>query len=375
MKRIKTIPRINYKQKLEELSFEFHSLDGVYWDESAYYELNNQDVSRLEEATNELWHNCLDAVQHVIDNELYDKLHIDQRLIPLIERSWNEEEPSIYGRFDLAYDGKGSPKLLEFNADTPTSLYEAAVVQWYWLQEVAKDKDQFNSIHERLIDYWKGCKDYFGGEFIHFSCIDSIEDFTTTEYLRDTANQAGLNTAFLHMHEIGWNGANFTDLNEAPILNLFKLYPWEWLMGEEFGKYIGADAVKSRWIEPAWKAILSNKGILPILYELNPHSRFILPAYFDTPNGLTAYAKKPIYSREGSNIKLIDGGAVVEETDGEYGEEGFIYQQKAKLFTSDNNYTVVGSWVIDGEAAGIGLRESNTPITNNTSRFIPHLIN
>ena len=126
MKRIKITPRENYIDKLESLSFKFHSLENLYWNESAYYEFNMNQVNQLEKATNELYEMCLNAVQHVIDNNLYEKLCIDPALIPLIIRSWDNEEPSVYGRFDFGYDGINPPKMLEFNADTPTSLYEAS---------------------------------------------------------------------------------------------------------------------------------------------------------------------------------------------------------------------------------------------------------
>ncbi len=65
---------------------------------------------------------------------------------------------------------------------------------------------------------------------------------------------------------------------------------------------------------------------------------------------------------------------VIEKTDGEYGEEGFVYQQLFSLPDYDDNYPVIGSWIIGQEAAGIGIREAKTLITNNVSRFLPHLI-
>ena len=377
MKRVQTQVREDHIKKLEEISFEFHSLNNVYWDESAYYEFQLKEIYKLEDATNSLFNLCLKAVQHVIDNKLYDRLHIDPNLIPLIERSWNEEEPSFYGRFDLVYTGSGEPKMLEFNADTPTSLYEAAVVQWYWLQEVAKDQDQFNSIHEKLIDYWNGCIEYFGGETVYFTCVrESIEDYTTVEYLRDTAHQAGLTTKFIYIDEIGWDDAGkfFVDLDNTEIKNIFKLYPWEWLMGEAFGPNIANDSLKSKWIEPAWKAILSNKGILPILWELDPDHPNLLECYFDSPNGMTDYVKKPIYSREGANITIYRNSVETEVSDGEYGEEGYVYQKLQEIPNFDGNYPIIGSWVIGGESAGMGIRESRTLITDNLSRFIPHQI-
>lgn len=377
MKRISIAPRDNWKEKLESLSFQFHSLDNKYWNESAFYEFTMPQVDAIEQATNTLFEMCLKAVEHVIENKLYDKLYINPELIPLIERSWENEEPSFYGRFDLAYDGTGFPKMLEFNADTPTSLYEGSAIQWHWLNDVFPDSDQFNSIHERLLNYFHGCVEYFQGETVYFACISgSIEDFTTVEYLRDIAYQAGLKTKFVYMEDIGWNRFKniFVDYDNEPIKNIFKLYPWEWIIEEEFGKNLLVDKNQTKWIEPAWKAILSNKGILPILWELFPDNPYLLPAYFDSPNGMEKYVEKPIYSREGANVAIFDGEAVAESTEGEYGEEGYIYQEYIKLPNFDGNHAVIGSWVIDGESAGMGIRESDSMITNNFSRFVPHII-
>ena len=377
MKRIQIHPRVDWKKKLEDISFEFHSLDDVYWDESAYYEFSMNQVDILEKASNDLYEMCLQAVQYVIDNHLYERLCIDEKMIPLIVDSWEEEHVSIYGRFDFAYDGIHPPKMLEFNADTPTTLYEGAVVQWQWLQDIMKEKDQFNSIHERLIDYWKGCIDYFGGNIVYFTSVDTIEDFTTTEYLRDTASQAGLKTEYIKIEEIGWDSETeeFVDLNNNPIPFIFKLYPWEWLISEEFGGNILKAGSKTIWFEPAWKSILSNKGILPILWELFPNHENLLPAYFDHPNGMKDYVEKPIYSREGNNIAIYRNEYKESSNDGEYGEEGFIYQQLFELPKFDGNIPVIGSWIIGGESAGIGIRESKKEITDNFSRFIPHIIN
>jgi glutathionylspermidine synthase len=377
MKRISITPRENWKEKLEALSFQFHSLDNKYWNESAYYQLSMDQVDMLEKATNDLFRMCLEAVEYVIENKLYDKLHINPELIPLIERSWENEEPSFYGRFDLFFDGINPPQMLEFNADTPTSLFEGSVVQWEWLNEVSPESDQFNSIHERLLNYFQGCKEYFNNQTVHFSCISgSIEDFTTVEYIRDVAYQAGLKTKFVYMEDIGWNRFKniFVDYENEPIENIFKLYPWEWLIEEEFGKNLMIDKNQTKWIEPAWKAILSNKAILPILWEMFPGNPHLLPSYFNSPNGMTNYVEKPIYSREGANVAIYRDGDVKEFTEGEYGDEGYIYQQYVTLPNFDGNNAVIGSWVIDGQSAGIGIRESDSLITNNLSRFVPHLI-
>ena len=375
MDRIKTSPRNNWQAAVEKLGFGFHTADVPYWDETAYYSFTLTEIEQIEAATNTLWELCLKAVQHVIDNKLYSKFHLPDNFIDYIEKTWNDEVPSIYGRFDLCYKN-GKIKMLEFNADTPTSLYEAGIVQWFWLQDFDKNKDQFNSIHEKLIAYWKYLKVYLQPGKLHFTCLkETLEDLTNTEYMRDCAIQAGIETKLVFVDDIGWDEdtKQFLDLEDEPIKNIFKLYPWEWLAGEQFGKNILEDTNKTFWIEPSWKMLLSNKAILPILWELNPDCEYLLPAYFDE-NGMKDYVKKPILSREGANIEMVKHYGTVQKTEGEYGEEGFVYQQLFELPNYDDNYPVIGSWIIGQEAAGIGIREANNLITDNKSRFVPHLI-
>lgn len=360
---------------MEKNGFGFHTTDIPYWDESAYYRFSIAEINAIEKATATLWELCLGAVQHVIDNKLYHHFKIPLQFIPYIENTWEQDHPSVYGRFDLCYK-KGKIKMLEFNADTPTSLYEAATVQWFWLQDFDKDKDQFNSIHEKLIAYWKYIKVYLQPGTLHFTCIkDSLEDLTNAEYMRDCAMQAGIATKLVFTDDIGWENetAQFADLENESIRNIFKLYPWEWLTAEEFGTNILADTNKTFWIEPAWKMILSNKAILPILWQLYPNCEYLLPAYFEE-NDLKDYVKKPILSREGANIDMVKHYGIVEKTDGDYGAEGFIYQQLFELPEYDGNYPVIGSWIIGQEPAGMGIREANSLITDNKSRFVPHLI-
>ncbi|MDR3711451.1 MAG: glutathionylspermidine synthase family protein [Puia sp.] len=375
MRRITTPPRNNWQQAVEQLGFGFHTTNVPYWDESAYYSFTMDEVLRIEEATAQLWELCILAVQHAIDNKLYSLFHIPEAFIPYLERTWNEDHPSIYGRFDLCYKD-GQVKLLEFNADTPTSLYEAGIVQWFWLQDFDASKDQFNSIHEKLIEHWRFLHAYLYPGVLHFSCLkETLEDLSNTEYLRDCAMQAGISTKLLFIDDIGWDKdrKQFVDREEWPVKNLFKLYPWEWLATDEFGPNILTAANRPFLIEPAWKMILSNKALLPLLWELFPGHPCLLPAYFESGH-LTDYVKKPILSREGANIDIYTGDGLVARTGGEYGEEGFVYQQFFPLPDFGEHYPVIGSWVIGQQPAGMGIREANTLVTDNLSRFVPHLI-
>jgi glutathionylspermidine synthase len=374
MKRIPSTPRPNWQQRVEEAGLAWHSSDRLYWNESAFYQFNAREIAELEAATNELEAMTLRAVEHIIANSLYARLKVPPLAVPLIEASWRAEPPSLYGRFDLAYDGARPPKLLEYNADTPTSLLEAAVVQWYWLQDTAPRSDQFNSLHERLIALWKDLAPSLPDGRIDFCSLDDLEDGITVTYLEDTALQAGLTAACFAIDEIGWNGSTFVGPEDRPLGAVFKLYPWEWMVREEFGQFLAA--APTLWIEPPWKMLLSNKGILPILWELYPGHPNLLESRFDGPGAMESWVRKPLLGREGANITMHRPESDL-DTDGIYGEEGFVYQDLARIASFDGKYPVVGSWVIGHEpgnaAAGIGIRESDTPITTNFSQFVPHL--
>jgi glutathionylspermidine synthase len=369
VRRLALEPRPDLRERATRLGFAFAEIAGEpYWDETACYVFTAEQVDRLEAATEELDRLCLRAVAHAVTHDLNGPLGIPDGAWPIVKASWRRGEPSLYGRMDLRWDGVGPPKLLEYNADTPTALYEASVVQWEWLESTRAGKDQFNSIHERLIEAWKAME--IAGNRVHFTCVrDHAEDRGTVDYLRDTAIQAGLDTEFLFIDEIGWNERRFGDVGNTEIRTLFKLYPWEWLVAEDFARHVGPSGI--RMIEPAWKMVLSNKGILALLWNMFPDHPNLLPASLDEADAEAPYVKKPLLSREGANVSLVERTGTT-STEGDYGAEGFVYQAAAKLPEFDGNFPVVGSWVIASEAAGIGIREDDSPITRDTSRFVPH---
>ncbi|HXL13733.1 MAG TPA: glutathionylspermidine synthase family protein [Bradyrhizobium sp.] len=384
MQRIACPERSDWRATAESAGFYFHSIDGErYWDERAYYAFTLDEIERqIEEPTGEIDAMCLELVGRAIDNEDYlRRLKIPEAFWPLIAESWHRDEASLYGRLDLRFDGQGPAKLLEYNADTPTSIFEAAVFQWTWLEQaierhiIPDHADQFNSIHERLIEAWKKLGN--GGHLHLTGATESVEDTGTLAYLEDTARQAGLQITLLDIADIGWReGGGFVDLENREIELVFKLYPWEWMFQDAFGARL-ADA-PTRWIEPPWKAILSNKGILPLLWEMFPHHPNLLPAFFeDDPNVAelgASFVRKPLYSREGANVALIREGVTLVQQQGPYGAEGFIRQAFAPLPNFSNQYPVLGSWLVDHTPCGLSIREDENPITGNTSRFLPHAI-
>ena len=366
-KSVKTV-RKDWQKKVEDVGFHFYEIDGLpYWDESVYYEFTSKQIDHLEDVTQRLLGMCLELVEYVVRNNLLKQLGIPEQYHDYVRASWQERQPGIYGRFDLRYDGEDEPKLLEFNADTPTALFEASVVQYYWLRDFDSGKDQFNSVHEKLLDlYGTRIGPRTKGSILYFSCVkESLEDFTTTEYLRDVATQAGIETAHIFIDEIGYDydSGRFVDLDDREIRYLFKLYPWEWMLTERFAEHLLTNAITL--YEPAWKMVLSNKAILPMLWDMYPGHPNLLPAYYDPPFPAARFVRKPFFSREGSGIVV---GSVFSAID-----EKVIYQQCQELPNFSGSYPVIGSWIIGSQAAGIGIREDSTPITNNLSRFVPHL--
>jgi glutathionylspermidine synthase len=374
VRRLTIDPRHGWQKKVEKYGFYYHTLKGeVYWDESACYQFTAHEIDSIDLATEALHNMCVELVQEVIDKRLFGLFLIPKEFEEYVIHSWEEKEPSVYGRFDLAYDGVGAPRMMEYNADTPTALLEAAVAQWDWLKEVDERGDQFNMIHDRLIEAWKAVRERDAGP-IHFAAmtnVDSPEDYITAEYMRDTAIQAGFKTTFIDVGDIGWDRVRnvFVDRTGFPIHRCFKLYPWEWIFREEFGPQVRK--APTRWVEPAWKSILSCKSILPLLYERHPESPFLLPASFDPlPSG--SYVRKPVHAREGANIQVVIDGKLSFETDGPYQSPPYVYQAIAPLKPHDGRYPVLGSWIVNGVPAGLGIREDDSLVTRNTSRFVPH---
>jgi len=388
MQRVACQERADWRDAAERTGFDFHTIDGVrYWDERAYYRFTLTEIERdLEAPTGELEAMCRELVARAITDERMMKiLRIPVPYWNWIATSFKRGDPSLYGRFDLRYNGQGPAKLLEYNADTPTAVFETGVFQWQWLEDsvarntLPKDADQYNSLHERLIEGWKqiGAGKTGDRRLTLAGQLDVAEDLGTLNYLADCAQQAGLQTLVMTMDDIGLRPrGGFVDADNAPIELMFKLYPWEWMMRETFGSAL--PGASTQFVEPPWKAVLSNKGILPLLWAMFPGHPNLLPAYFeDDPKAAelgTSFARKPLYSREGANIELIVDGKSVDHDSGPYGAEGYVRQAISPLPQFDGQYTVLGSWFAAGTPCGLSVREDASPITKNTSRFLPHAI-
>ncbi|MEV6337940.1 glutathionylspermidine synthase family protein [Nocardia vinacea] len=385
MRRVRATPRPGWQQIIEGQGLVYGSpgrdasgLPRPYWDESVHYEFEMSEILALE-ADVELLHSmCLNAVEHVVLTERYKDFGLPEWSWGPIAESWKRNDPYVYGRFDLRYDARRPAKLLEYNADTPTSLLEAAIVQWHWLTALYPDGDQWNSLHEKLVERWTELRDVLPSSQLHFtwSGADATgEDNVTTAYMQETAAEAGFDTIALPIEEVGFDSEleRFVDLAEGSIDAIFKLYPWEWVLDDDFGKRVVASLPQTMWVEPLWKTLLSNKAILAILWEMYPGHPNLLPAYLDQPNELTEYIRKPKLGREGANMTIV-GAGLETATGGVYGEEGFVYQLLDPLPEFDDMRPVLGAWIVGDNAAGLGIRETAGLITDDGSAFVPHRI-
>jgi glutathionylspermidine synthase len=389
--------RPGWRQQAQSLGFRFHSIGGApYWDESVHYRFALAEIETgIERPTAEVHELCMDLVSRAVRNEDYlRRLAIPERFWDLVRNSWTHGDPHIYGRMDFAYAGAGPAngtrpadrtgpaKLYELNYDTPTSLYEAGVFQWIWLQEcleqgrLPKDTDQFNSLQEKLLAAFAAIAPGID-RLMHFASVrDSVEDRATVEYLADLATQSGIRTHYLAIEDIGRTAqGQFTDCDNRVIEAIFKLYPWEFLFAEEFAQYL--PAAGTAWFEPPWKAILSNKGALALLWELHPGHPNLLPTFFEASSAEplpAGWVRKPLCSREGANVELVTDQGERLEAPGPYTDFPYVRQAYHALPRFADSYALIGSWVIGDQPAGIGIREDSSLITRDTARFVPHIV-
>lgn len=379
MKRHSIEPRPDWKSKVEAQGLVWHSEGSEpYWDEGGYYSFTRAEIEHFEAVTQTLYELFLAAGDKISTQpDMLEHFGIPSYCHQAIRNSWREEPAALnYGRFDIGYDGRGDPKLFEFNCDTPTSMLEAAIIQWDWKEDRFPELDQFNSLHDKLLERWKEIRPRIPNRTMWFTHVadPSHEDTITTTYMRDLASQAGLETHAVVIDDIGLDVlGRIVDHEDRLITAIFKLYPWEWIVSEAFGPEIVRHLPETLWIEPIWKMIWSNKAVLQVLSTMFPHHPNLLTASLMRDTIGSNYVAKPLLAREGSNITIVERGEVIAQTQGDYGSCPMIYQERYPLRDFGYGYPVLGCWLVDGAAAGMGIREDGL-ITGNRARFIPHVI-
>ena len=384
MRRVPSTPRPDAMRlvQAEGLSYatdrDASGADRPYWREDAAYEFGADEVDLLEAVTDELHTMAMAATRRMAHDEtILRRLGLPPGCWPALRASLEDEGAwSLYGRFDLAYDGSGDLRLLEYNADTPAGLVEAAVSQWSWLEALHPELDQWNLLHERLVQTFS--THVPPGVPMHFAvgADEPDEDWTTVAYLRDAATEAGVETLGITMESIGFDTVRrrFVDERGVDIALCFKMYPWEWMLAEQGGGYQSEPGARTRWVEPMHKVLTGSKALLPVLWQMYPGHPNLVPASFDAPAGLRDWVAKPVFGWEGAGIQVVRNGRTLTAPERHTAGQHLVYQQYVDLPVLDGHRPVMGCWVVGGHAAGLGIRESTSLITDASARFVPHYL-
>lgn len=388
-------------KQLEPLTNEYLESIGFTWhtdnDESSY--ISNELVSITEdeatayyEATNELYDMFCEAGQYVIDNNLFHELDIPFNLVEIIKDSWEDDVHwHLYGRFDLAggIDGQAI-KLIEFNADTPTSLFETTIIQWAILKYNNLDESsQFNSLYEALQDNFKRFvtldsdiekfEEYYeklNWKILFSSVEGNDEEERTTKLLQHIASEAGFHTDFEYIQNVNFSDDGISKDDEI-FEFWFKLIPWEDIAIDE-GELaiILTQMIKNKKaiiFNPAYTLLFQSKGILKILWDLYPNHPLLLETSFE-PLENTKQVEKMCFGREGANVAIVnEDNSLDMKTDGVYGNFKPVYQEYVE-FPKDNNGDHYQAGVFYAyEACGLGFRKGGK-ILDNMSKFVGHIV-
>lgn len=381
------------KEFLESVNFSWHTHDNneaFLKDEIII--ISEEQANAYYEAANELYDMFIEAGEYVIENDLFHELNIPFNLVELIKESWeNDVHWHLYGRFDFAGGLDGEPiKLLEFNADTPTSVIESSIAQWALLKyNNLDDSQQFNNIYNALRENFQRIvtleesvekfDEYYDGWKILFSSVKGTqEDEDTTRYLQTIAEEAGFNTAFCYVDEVEFSGEEGVFYDDEQYEFWFKLLPWEDIAIEE-GELatILSEVVNNKKaiiLNPAYTLMFQSKAIMKILWDLYPNHPLLLKTTFEPLNG-EAYVEKKAFGREGENVTIYDAdGSIIDQKDGQYDNYHSVYQELATLNRDEKgNYYQAGVFFAY-EGCGLGFRTANRAILEDGASFAAHRI-
>lgn len=377
------------KEIMEEIGFNWHTdIDGTPYIADEMVKLSEEEAEDYYEAANTLYDMYAKAGEYVIENDLLFDLNIPVNLHEMIKLSWESDVHwHIYGRFDLAGGIDGKPiKLIEFNADTPTAVFETAIVQWATLKQNGKDEEsQFNSVYEGIVDNFKRLitlddstelfEKHYGGWKILFSAIKgNSEEEQTVRFLQRCAEEAGFATNFCYLDEVKFDeNEGIFDPDGVNYEYWFKLYPWEDIALEDELPGILTSIMKNQksiLLNPAYTVMFQSKMFLKILYDLFPDSPYLLKSSFEPLD--CKYVEKKAFGREGANTKIVDGKDLIASSEGEYGNYKSVYQEFTELPSKEGEYYQAGVFFAY-EGIGLGFRKGGL-ILDNMSKFVGHII-
>lgn len=388
-------------EKLQALTNEYLESIGFVWhtdeDETSYIanevvQITPEEAEAYYEACNELYDMFCEAGDYVVENNLFHEINIPFNLVDVIKESWeNDVHWHLYSRFDLAGGIDGKPiKLIEFNADTPTSLFETAIIQWALLKANHLDEaSQFNSVYEALKDNFKRIitldtdidkfEEHYqnlGWKILFSSIASSAEDENTTKLLQHIATEAGFNTDFEYIDKVEFSDDGIF-AKEQSFEFWFKLIPWEDIAIDESELALLLTEIienrKAIIFNPAYTLMFQSKGFMKILWDLYPNHPLLLETSFEPLEGKKQVEKR-CFGREGANTKIInEDGTIDEETKGDYEGHKPIYQEYVELPKDSEGNSYQAGVFFAYEACGLGFRRGSK-ILDNMSKFVGHII-
>lgn len=386
----KTIPlETDY---LESLGFVWHTdRDETSYISDELVVISQKEAEAYYQAGNTLYEMFVEAAEYVVQNNLFHEIGIPFNLVEIIKESWeNDVHWHLYGRFDLAGGIDGKPiKLLEFNADTPTALFETAILQWAMLkQNELEEENQFNSLYEALVNNFKRLitldedvssfeDNYDGWNFLFTSVKGNSEEENTVRLLQHIATEAGYQTEFAYIDDIEFSGEEGIFYEDTNYELWFKLIPWEDIALEESDlTMLLTDIIKNQKaiiFNPAYTLLFQSKGLLKILWDIYPNHPLLLETSFEPLNG-QKQVKKPVFGREGGSVSILDENAnEVESIAGDYDNHKLVYQAYTELAKDVQNDSYQAGVFYAYEACGLGFRKGNK-ILNNMSKFVGHIV-
>lgn len=377
---------------LEELGFAWHTdEDGSRYVSDEIVKISQNEAEAYYEAINEIYDMYAEAAQHVIDNNLFFELGIPFNLVDAIKKSWESDVHwHIYGRFDVAGGLDGKPiKLIEFNADTPTALFETALLQWALLKHNGMDEDkQFNNVYDAISQNFKRLitlfddtelfdERYDGWKILFSSIASNEEEETTTRLLQQIATDAGFETGFEYLQDVKFDENGIFDREGNQYEYWFKLYPWEDIAIDEPELATMLTNIMNNQqaiiLNPAYTLLFQSKGMLKILCDLFPDSPYLLKTSFEPLKGIK-YVQKSVFGREGANVEIVDrDGTVLEKNDGPYGNYKKVYQEYVEFNRDEKGAKYQAGVFFAYEACGVSFRKGSE-IMNNMSKFVGHAI-
>lgn len=399
MKRVSVDPRTDADQKARRtgvVTIERRLPNGKVnktWDESSAYIISRKEVDDLLEAVNPVIRMGREAVDFLLDGD-WGTLGIPLQMFESLRDSFDSQELEFITRYDFAYLGNGQLKLVGIEADSPRSLIETAHTQRAWLFDKFRARinahkvTQLNSIPELSIEAFRRLREISRFNSMHFasSSYDKTEDLLIANFMKGLAETAGWATRNTRIKDLHWDikQSAWKDTENNYITALFKQYPWEMLLRQNISKDLFENNNLEMILEPSWKTILSNRAILPAMYELYPKSEILSPAFLNSHKGLgnNIVTGPLLHTSSRNEMGILNGRKFTAwgEQQKDFSNQRVLAHRKMEIpkrfrdASGGYRFAYLSFFTIAGNPAGFGIRETRLPILGIHTTFKPHIV-